>query len=395
MGGLLCCKQGRGTRVGTLETTPVSNGTIESTTESSPNELKTVFVSKDPASTEDLGSATVVNKSTATDQGSNAVVAGSTKSDTINADSQDSGPAVVDGMAENSDKAVDSTSDEALKSEELVNGHGQESSVVTRNKPDDQENGSVVLHAIASDPEQEFKTVSDSPNELKADSVLQDSSEFTRPSNQSAEVPGVSSEESVNAQDPQEPSVVNKSESAETDKANPDEAVVDVSVRALNEECNAVLDRLVPKKSEEDIRKKVASLLNAWDESGKLAKLEENVENIPVSSAGTISDLAQALKEGDSYDMNSSLSQITLAYKVYCWVTKNVHYNERARGNVDPNTVLVTKQAVCHGYTTLFQAIAKEVGLTVSRVAGGKTRTVLNPSWSFDDSDSHTWNVVC
>ena len=161
-----------------------------------------------------------------------------------------------------------------------------------------------------------------------------------------------------------------------------------------NEECKAAFARLIPKTSEKVVREKVASLLNSWDESRKLAKLEESVENVSVTSACTISDLAQALKgEGDSYDLDSTLSQIALAYKVYCWVTKNVQYDNNARGITDPNVVLSTKRAVCHGYTTLFQAIANEIGLIVCRV-GGNTHTISSRRWTLDGFDSHTWNMV-
>ena len=158
-----------------------------------------------------------------------------------------------------------------------------------------------------------------------------------------------------------------------------------------NDYCKSVYARLIAKKSEKPIRDKVTAVLKAWETSGKLEELEKSVRNIKASSTGTIADLAQALKRG--YNTDSTVRQIALAYKVYCWVTTNIRYSKHALGVSDPKSVLRTRLAVCHGYSTLFQAICREVGLEVNRV-DGNTRSLQDCKWTLDDSDSHTWNMV-
>ena len=62
-------------------------------------------------------------------------------------------------------------------------------------------------------------------------------------------------------------------------------------------------------------------------------------------------------------------------------------------GISNPHRVLEMKTGVCHGYTTLFQAIAREIGLDVIRV-DGNYRGIHDRRWTCDDSDCHTWNMV-
>ena len=154
-----------------------------------------------------------------------------------------------------------------------------------------------------------------------------------------------------------------------------------------------LLERLMPKKCEIFVREKIADTLRSWKACGKMAEIERVADNTPVTCVSSISDLANSLKGEDSYDMESSLSQIALAYKIFCWVTKNIQYDSSARGIADPHMVLKTRKAVCHGYTTLFQAVGTECGLKVSRV-DGNYRSIQSRCWSLDHADSHTWNMV-
>ena len=162
-----------------------------------------------------------------------------------------------------------------------------------------------------------------------------------------------------------------------------------------NQQPRSILSRLMPRTSEKPTREKVATLLSSWDGSGKLGLLESSTESIPQNSTHSISDLAMALKGEYSYSPTSIESQIALSYKIYCWVAKNVMYAKGSR-NTDPNDVLRIRRAVCHGYTTLFQALAEEVGLTVRRVSGNIREWLCFPGTRFipDTSNQHTWNLV-
>ena len=161
-----------------------------------------------------------------------------------------------------------------------------------------------------------------------------------------------------------------------------------------NDECKRTFARLMPRNREKVVREKIADVLRSWKACGKLEEIEKSVDNIPSTCTNSISDLAMCLKgTEDSYDTESSLSQIALAYKIFCWVTKYIEYDKCAAGIADPQQVLKLKKAVCHGYTTLFQAIASESGLKVSRV-DGNYRSVQTRQWTLHDADSHTWNMV-
>ena len=163
----------------------------------------------------------------------------------------------------------------------------------------------------------------------------------------------------------------------------------------LNQQSKSILSRLMPKTSEMPAREKVAKLLSSWDASGKLGLLESSAESIPQDSTHSVSDLAIALKGDNLYSLTATESQIALSYKMYGWVAKNVMYIKGSR-NTDPNDVLKTRRAVCHGYTTLFQALAEEAGLTVRRVSGNTREWLSSPGTRFipDTSNQHNWNMV-
>ena len=95
----------------------------------------------------------------------------------------------------------------------------------------------------------------------------------------------------------------------------------------------------MPKASEKGIREKVANLLASWDASGKLAELESSAMSVSIASTISIPILAAALK-GDSTPVYVSMeSQIAIAYKIYCWVSKNISYID-GKKSTDASDVL-------------------------------------------------------
>ena len=157
----------------------------------------------------------------------------------------------------------------------------------------------------------------------------------------------------------------------------------------------SILNKFKPKASEKVIREKVANLLTSWDASGKLAELESSAISVSIASTISIPILAAALK-GDSTPVYVSMeSQIAIAYKIYCWVSKNISYID-GKKSTDASDVLETKKAVCHGYTILFQALAKEAGLKVTRVSGNTRKWLSHPETHFEPNNNnrHTWNLV-
>lgn len=156
-----------------------------------------------------------------------------------------------------------------------------------------------------------------------------------------------------------------------------------------NEECKAIYASLAPKTFEIPFREKVAEVLSNWKASGKLTEIENSTKNI---KADSLQELVKSLKD-ETFDTNSALSQIELAYKAYCWVAQNIKYDKIFFKTIKPDDVLKTRRAVCHGYTTLFQGIAKEIGLQVNRV-DGYARLQDELKWNTENSSGHTWNMV-
>ena len=161
-----------------------------------------------------------------------------------------------------------------------------------------------------------------------------------------------------------------------------------------NHGSSSILNKYMPKISEKGIRGKVANLLASWDVSGKLAELESSVESVSIASTISISQLAAALKQDTLIDISME-SQVAVAYKIYCWVSKNISYIDGTKSK-DASDVLKTKKAVCHGYTILYQALANEVGLKVVRVSGNTRKWLSHPETHFkpNNNNSHTWNLV-
>ena len=159
-------------------------------------------------------------------------------------------------------------------------------------------------------------------------------------------------------------------------------------------ESKNIFSKLMPKQYEKDTREKVNSILERWDASGKLAEIEASVDGIS-HCALTIPGLVSALKQVEQCHLKSIEDHIALAYRVYCWVAKNISYTFHVN-ETNPSVILKTKQAVCSGYASLFLKLANEVGLSVIRV-DGNTRKCLHPETVFlpQESNSHTWNMVC
>lgn len=160
------------------------------------------------------------------------------------------------------------------------------------------------------------------------------------------------------------------------------------------QECKNIFAKLKPRKNEKGTRQRVSRILDEWAVSGKLTDIEYRVDSIP-NSILNISDLAKALKNIEVLlsDRNTIEETISLAYRVYCWVAKNISYSYEVQ-DTDPLVILQRKKGLCRGYASLFLALAKEVGLTVQKVNGHTRELAPIPEFQPQNSVGHTWNVV-
>ncbi|WP_129021545.1 transglutaminase domain-containing protein [Edaphocola flava] len=86
------------------------------------------------------------------------------------------------------------------------------------------------------------------------------------------------------------------------------------------------------------------------------------------------------------------------ANAIYNWITHNIKYDVKAlqQGKLkedDPKKVFQQRKGLCGGYSVLFAAMCKEVGISAVTVGG------YSKDWMFDDGDKlyiprHAWNIV-
>lgn len=119
--------------------------------------------------------------------------------------------------------------------------------------------------------------------------------------------------------------------------------------------------------------------------------IDRRARNCPPEQAETLETLAAYLL----LDVRSDLEK---ARAIYSWLTHEIQYDERAYntrdiGPQDAATVLRTRHAVCEGFSNLFLALGREMGLQVDKVEG------YAKGYGYDDntpiqSTDHAWNIV-
>ena len=123
-----------------------------------------------------------------------------------------------------------------------------------------------------------------------------------------------------------------------------------------------------------------------------LAQIDTTIGiTIPKGSGGSYQQLAHALCDGvagDQLKVNA----------IYNWITHNISYDVKAmeEGRLkeeDPKKVFKQRKGMCGGYSLLFAAMCKEVGIQAIVIDG------YSKDWMFDDGDKlfiprHAWNVV-
>ena len=108
----------------------------------------------------------------------------------------------------------------------------------------------------------------------------------------------------------------------------------------------------------------------------------------------SVERLAQYLKKGAE-------DEESRAWLLYCWITDRIAYDvesflsgEYAKKDYSPANVLKQRQAVCDGYSKLYTAVGKEMGLDVVSITGHAKGLPVN-KFSLDDPKcGHTWNAV-
>lgn len=119
--------------------------------------------------------------------------------------------------------------------------------------------------------------------------------------------------------------------------------------------------------------------------------IDRRARNCPPEQTETVESLA-------AYLLLDARSDLEKARAIYVWLTHEIQYDERAYntrdiGPQDAETVLRTRHAVCEGFSSLFFALGKEMGLQVAKVHGYAKGYGYDENTLIRNTD-HAWNIV-
>ena len=189
------------------------------------------------------------------------------------------------------------------------------------------------------------------------------------------------------------------------------------SPSAVELACQSTIEKLVPRKSEESLRKEVQEVFQRWKEGGQLADIESYSLSIPPSFTRSVVDLSRFLTKSTAYNIreieDSELhTQMAKAYCIYCWVSNNITWdrelwqvyqsgdNNLSLDDSLTERVLERRRAVSSGYANLFKSLVDECGMIAEVVHGNikvwKSQSLESSENDFEASrkNMHTWNFV-
>ena len=126
-------------------------------------------------------------------------------------------------------------------------------------------------------------------------------------------------------------------------------------------------------------------------ERDKYYKLDSFARNVPKEYEKDIETLV-------NYLITPAKSEMEKARVLFTWVATHVHYDDDAfnSGNITASTaekVLLTKKAVCDGYSTLLYELCVEAGLEAEKVSGFAKGYGYTKDEEFKEPD-HAWNII-
>lgn len=125
-------------------------------------------------------------------------------------------------------------------------------------------------------------------------------------------------------------------------------------------------------------------------EAVQFAAIDAHALNAPDSAEQSLDALADYLNSGARNDTER-------ARAIYRWITAEVDYDAEAffsgdYGLLTPEEVLVEREAICSGYSRLFEALAERMGLESEEVIG-YSKGYTSQIGELDDVN-HAWNAV-
>lgn len=134
-----------------------------------------------------------------------------------------------------------------------------------------------------------------------------------------------------------------------------------------------------------------------------LAKLE------PIKQRNKLRDYALAASKDDEsslqrlaqYLMKGAQDAESKAWLLYCWITDRIAYDaktffsgEYTKKDYSPGIVLKERQAICDGYSKLYTAVGKEMGLDVVSINGHAKGLPVDGFSLENQKCGHAWNAI-
>ena len=121
------------------------------------------------------------------------------------------------------------------------------------------------------------------------------------------------------------------------------------------------------------------------------AQIERQVLATPAGAADSLEELAAYLQQ-------ITQTERQRAWAVFRWMTANISYDADAlfsdvSADQEPSAVLRNRRAVCAGYTALFEALAKRLGLQTVAINGYSKGFGYVVGQGFEEMN-HAWNAA-
>jgi transglutaminase/protease-like cytokinesis protein 3 len=127
-------------------------------------------------------------------------------------------------------------------------------------------------------------------------------------------------------------------------------------------------------------------------DSNRMDFIDNYVEKTPASVTTSVSILV-------NYLITPAQNDIERARAIYSWVAHNISYDYNAYlthsyGDTSASGVLQSRSSVCEGYSSLFEALAKDAGLDVVTIDGWGKGIGYAVGDQISGSTNHAWNAV-
>jgi hypothetical protein len=121
-------------------------------------------------------------------------------------------------------------------------------------------------------------------------------------------------------------------------------------------------------------------------------ELDERVLDTPKEAERSIGVLA-------AYLTATATSDREKAWAVFRWTAQNIHYDVGGfysgdYGDLSPDAVLERRSAVCDGYSSLFESLAKAAGLEAVHILGFAKGVGFEAGMAVPERSNHAWNAV-